>query len=78
MPAIKLVRAAKAADPTMITDVTVFDVYQDEKIGENEKSVAISVTLQPIEGTFTDAQIDSVAEKIVKSISRQTNGVLRE
>ena len=70
-------RAAQAADRKLITDVTVFDVYEGEGIEAGRKSIAIAVTLQPREKTMTDAEIEAVAAKIVAEIVKRTGGVLR-
>ena len=58
------------------------DVRGDETkmgpaIGADKKSVALSVTLQPLQATMTDAEIDAVAAKIVANVEKQTGGVLR-
>ena len=55
----------------------VFDVYEGEHVGDGRKSVAIAVTLQPVEATLTDEQIDSVAKKITAEVEKRTGGVLR-
>ena len=60
-----------------MADVGVFDVFTGETIGENKKSVALSVTLQPLQATMTDAEIDEVAARIVANVEKQTGGVLR-
>ncbi|MCY4237313.1 MAG: phenylalanine--tRNA ligase subunit beta [Rhodospirillaceae bacterium] len=73
----KVMRAARSADKTLVSDVTVFDVYQGASIGADRKSVAISVTLQPTEKTLTDAEIEAVSEKIVAAVNKQTGGELR-
>src|SRR5260370_3594230 len=49
-----IVRAAQRADRKLITDVTVFDVYEGKAIDEGKKSIAIAVTIQPPEKTLTD------------------------
>ena len=49
------------AERDLITEVGVFDVYQGVHLGEGQKSVAISVTLQPKDATLTDAEIDAVS-----------------
>jgi len=73
----KVMRAARSADKTLVSDVTVFDVYQGASIGADRKSVAISVTPQPTEKTLTDAEIEAVSEKIVAAVNKQTGGELR-
>ncbi len=75
--AATLVAAARAADKTLITEVSVFDVYDGEGIEPGKKSIAFSVRLQPTEKTMTEAEIDAVAANIVAAVSKATGGTLR-
>jgi phenylalanyl-tRNA synthetase beta chain len=75
--AADLVRAAQSADRKLITGVTVFDVYEGDGIAPGKKSIAIAVTLQPRDKTMTDAEIESLAAKIVAEVVKRTGGVLR-
>jgi len=77
VPADKVVRAAAGADKALIADVAVFDIYQGTGLAEGQKSVAISVTLQPKDSTLTDEEIGAVSEKVVAAVSKHTGGVLR-
>lgn len=77
VPADKLLRAARGADRALITGAALFDVYAGKGIAEGKKSLAISVTLQPTEGTMTDEEIEAVAAKIVAQVQKATGGVLR-
>jgi len=72
-----LVRAARAADKTLITKVSVFDVYAGKGVPEGQKSLALAVTLQPQDKTLTDAEIDAVGAKIVAAVTQATGGTLR-
>jgi phenylalanyl-tRNA synthetase beta chain len=72
-----VVRAAQAAERSLIAAVDVFDVYEGAGIESDKKSVAIAVTLQPTEKTLTDAEIDTVAQKVVGEVARKTGAVLR-
>jgi phenylalanyl-tRNA synthetase beta chain len=72
-----MVRAAQGVDKKLITDVTVFDVYEGKGIDEGKKSIAIAVTLQPREKTMTDEEIDAVGAKIVAEVTKKTGGALR-
>jgi phenylalanyl-tRNA synthetase beta chain len=72
-----LVRAAQGADKKLITDVTVFDVYEGKGIDPDKKSVAIAVTIQPREKTMTDQEIDAVGTRIVAEVTKKTGGTLR-
>ncbi|OEO32648.1 phenylalanine--tRNA ligase subunit beta [Devosia insulae DS-56] len=77
VPAATLLRAAKNADKTLITEVSVFDVFEGKGIAEDKKSVGIAVTLQPSDKTLTDEEIEKVAANVVAAVSKATGGVLR-
>jgi phenylalanyl-tRNA synthetase beta chain len=72
-----IVRAAQGVDRKLITDVSVFDVYEGKGIEDGKKSIAIAVTIQPREKTLTDQEIDAVAAKVVAEVNKKTGGVLR-
>jgi phenylalanyl-tRNA synthetase beta chain len=75
--AADIARAAQNVDRKMITNVTVFDVYEGKGIDPGKKSIAIAVTLQPREKTMTDAEIDALGTRIVAEVGKRTGGVLR-
>ncbi|PHR61571.1 MAG: phenylalanine--tRNA ligase subunit beta [Robiginitomaculum sp.] len=65
MGADKLLRAVKGADKALITDVSLFDVYQGKGVDEGFKSLALDVTLSPKSETLTDKDIEAVTLKII-------------
>ncbi|MFD0917316.1 phenylalanine--tRNA ligase subunit beta [Pseudahrensia aquimaris] len=75
--AASLLRAAKGADKKLITDVTVFDVFEGPSLGEGRKSIAIEVTLQPSDKSLTDEQIDAISTKVVENVTKTTGAELR-
>ena len=77
MPADTLLRAARAVDRALITDVVLFDRYGGERLPEGKVSLAIQLTLQPRERTLTDAEIEAVVQKVTEAVGRATGGVLR-
>jgi phenylalanyl-tRNA synthetase beta chain len=72
-----IVRTAQAADRKLITNVSVFEVYEGKGIDPDKKSVAIAVTIQPRDKTMTDAEIEALAGKIVAEVVKRTGGTLR-
>ena len=72
-----ILRAARTAEKALVSDVSVFDVFRGPAIGDEKKSIAIAVTLQPSEKTLTDAEIDTVGQKIVAAVAKATGGTLR-
>jgi phenylalanyl-tRNA synthetase beta chain len=75
--AADIVRTALSVDRKLITNVSVFDVYEGKGIDPGKKSIAIAVTLQPREKTMTDQEIEALAGKIVAEVTKRTGGVLR-
>ncbi|MBV1799747.1 phenylalanine--tRNA ligase subunit beta [Siccirubricoccus sp. G192] len=77
VPADSVLRAARGADRSLITEVVLFDRYAGERLPEGKVSLAIQVTLQPREATLTDAEIEAVAERVVAAVVKATGAVLR-
>ncbi len=77
VPAANLIKAARGAEKTLITDVTVFDVFEGKGIAEGKKSVGIAVTLQPRDKTLTDEEIEAVSASVVAAVTKATGGSLR-
>ena len=77
VPAARAVEAARSADPALIADVRVFDVFVGESLGAGRKSLAITVTIQPTERTLTEADLEAVSARISQSIETATGGTLR-
>jgi phenylalanyl-tRNA synthetase beta chain len=73
----KLVRAARNSDKALVTGARVFDLYEGKGLPAGRKSLAISVTLQPMEHTLTDAEIEAVCNKIVAAVTKATGATLR-
>lgn len=66
----ELVRAVRGADKQAILAAQVFDVFAGQGVPEGHKSVAVEVTLQPGEKSFTDAEIKAVSDRIVAAAAK--------
>jgi phenylalanyl-tRNA synthetase beta chain len=75
--ALTLVNAAMGADKALISDVRVFDQFIGGNLGEGQKSIAVTVRLQPTTATLKDADIEAVSAKIVDKVTKATGGSLR-
>ncbi|MFO1084064.1 MAG: phenylalanine--tRNA ligase subunit beta [Reyranellaceae bacterium] len=73
----RLVRAARNADKALIAAARVFDVYAGKGVPDDKKSIALSVTLQPVERTLTDAEIEAASARIVAAVTKATGAALR-
>jgi phenylalanyl-tRNA synthetase beta chain len=67
VPAESVARAAAAADRALIVGARVFDVYVGPGIAEDQKSVAVEVTIQPRDKTLTDVEIEALGARIIAS-----------
>ena len=72
-----VLRAAKGAERTLITGVSLFDVYEGDKLPDGKKSLAIEVTFQPRERTLTDAEIEAACQKVIAAVAKATGAALR-
>ena len=77
VPAEAVLRAARGADRALISGVSLFDVYQGDKLPPGKKSLAIEVVFQPRERTLGDAEIEAAAAKVVAAVAKTTAAVLR-
>ena len=73
----QILRAVRGTDKELVSDAGVFDVYEDASLGEGQKSVAVWLTLQPVERTMTDDEIEAIAGNVVANVEKQTGGTLR-
>ena len=76
--AIDIINKIKRIDKKIIKNVVIFDIFEGGKLPENKKSIAIKVTLQPQEKTFTDKEIENLSTKIIDLISKSFEGALRQ
>jgi phenylalanyl-tRNA synthetase beta chain len=72
-----VVRAARGAERSLITAVTLFDVYEGANLPEGKKSLGVEVTFQPRERTLTDAEIEAASQKVVAAAAKATGAMLR-
>jgi phenylalanyl-tRNA synthetase beta chain len=76
VPAGDILRAVKGADKQAITAARVFDDFRGQGVPEGQKSLAVEVTLQPIEKSFDEAALKAIADKVVAAAAKQ-GGTLR-
>ena len=72
-----VLRAARGAERTLIAGVTLFDVYEGDKLADGRKSLGIEVVFQPRERTLTDQEIEAASAKVVAAVAKATGAVLR-
>lgn len=68
----------KKAGGGLLTNIEVFDVYTGENVGENEKSIAYSLTFNNPKKTLTEEEITPVFEKIIEMVENKCDVKLRK
>ena len=71
-----LVRAVKGADKKNIVDARLFDLFAGPGVDEGRKSLAIEVTLQPGDKSFSQDELDAISAAVVKA-AEKLGGALR-
>ena len=76
VPAARLEALIRQTGGKTVTNVRLFDVYRDEKIGAGKKSLAYSLTYQS-DKTMTDAEAAAIRTRIVKRLEYEVGAKLR-
>ena len=70
-------RVAYETERKLLKDVTLFDVYEGDKLPAGKKSYAVSFLLQDAEKTLNDKQIDNVMSRMIAAMTKQFDAQLR-
>jgi len=71
-------KATHAARINKLTSISLFDIFESEKIGTGKKSLAISFTFLDEEKTLTDKEIDNMMNKIIGAYEKELNAEIRK
>ncbi len=72
-----LKKLAFETEKFILQEVSLFDVYEGEKIEKGKKSYALSFILQDEKRTLTDKIIDKTMQKLVEAFTNKFNATLR-
>jgi phenylalanyl-tRNA synthetase beta chain len=60
----------RGADKQAIAGVSLFDVFTGAGVPEGMKSLAVEVTLQPGEKSFTEEELKAISDRIVAAAAK--------
>jgi phenylalanyl-tRNA synthetase beta chain len=72
-----LEKLAFETERNFLKEVSLFDVYEGDKIPAGKKSYALSFTLQNDEATLTDKQITNTTDKLIKVFEEKLSATIR-
>jgi phenylalanyl-tRNA synthetase beta chain len=58
-------------------DINLFDVYENDSLGKNKKSYAVSFILRDDLKTMTDKNIDKIMNSLIKAFENELNAQIR-
>lgn len=62
----------------LLESMQLFDIYRNEKLGENKKSVAYSLIFRDKSKTLSDEEINTVMESVVSELEKSLGATLRK
>ena len=62
----------------LLREVSVFDVYEGDKIDDGKKAYALTFTLQDKEKTLNDKVIDKTMAKLMSTFERELLASIRK
>lgn len=74
----QLRQIAFAAERKLLKSVTLFDVYEGDKLPEGKKSYALSFVLEDKNRTLTDKEIERVMDNLQTQFERQAGATVRQ
>ena len=76
-PSQSVLDLMKKVGGNQIVGINCFDVYTGENVADDQKSLAISLTLQDVERTLEDKEINEIVDNIVNAVNAEFNATLR-
>ncbi|MEJ7589710.1 MAG: phenylalanine--tRNA ligase subunit beta [Ferruginibacter sp.] len=74
----ELEKCALSLNTAILQSVSLFDVFESEKLGPGKKSMAVSFTFLDEEKTMTDKEIDRMMAEIIAVYEKELNAEIRK
>lgn len=74
----KVELVARTSKISKLQSVSLFDVFESDKLGAGKKSLAVSFTFLDEEKTMTDDEIDKMMSKLMKNFETQLGAEIRK
>ena len=73
----ELIEIIRNVDKELIKSVKVFDVYEGENIDEGKKSIALNVTIQSLEKTLNEEDLNKINHLIISTVESKIDAKIR-
>ena len=72
-----LIKEIKKSGGKWLTDISIFDIYSGEKIGENQKQIAFTLNFSDATKTLTDEEVMACFNTIIENVEKKCKAKLR-
>ncbi|MBR0294834.1 MAG: phenylalanine--tRNA ligase subunit beta [Bacilli bacterium] len=72
-----IVKTIKTSGKGLVREAEIFDVFEGEALGENKKSIAVSITYGSDDHTLSEKEVSDMEEKIKFELSKTYHAALR-
>jgi len=73
----ELIEIIYSVDKKLIKSVKVFDVYEGTNIPDDKKSIALNVTIQSLEKTLTEDDLNKINQLIISAVESKISAKIR-
>lgn len=73
-----LVDVVKKAGKKLLKDISIFDIYEGDQVGTDEKSVALKLVFMDKERTLETDEVTERVNKIIKTLEKTLDAKLRD
>ena len=73
----ELIEIITNVDKDLIKSVKVFDVYEGDNIDKEKKSIALNVTIQSLEKTLNEEDLNKINQLIISTVESKTDAKIR-
>ena len=78
IPSKDILEVIKKVGGRLLTDIDVFDVYEGENIGSDEKSIAYTLTFSDTTKTLLDDEVNELFKRIIEEVENKTGAKIRD
>lgn len=71
-------KVAKSTLQQKLTDILLFDVYEGKPLEENQKSFSVAFFLYDSKKTMEDSEIDNLMQKLILSLEKNIDAIIRK
>ena len=69
--------AIEKANVKKLSSINLFDVFVNAKLGDDKKSMALTLTFTDTDKTLTDKEVDGFVQKIISNLQKEVQAELR-